>query len=353
MEGWDLYLSETEGRATSACHEIFSLHARLSNYAMSALATILSLVASLARPFGHRSAALTIAPRDQTRPIVFTHMPKTSGTAIVHGLLGALDPSRPIGGFDMSQFSKESNFVGIKAELQSSIYHDTADIPRDADFVFGHLAASTTFSIYPQAQHITFLREPLSRVLSHYLYWRSLDETALSPWGELGTRVHAAHAPLVEFLSNNNLACQIDNIYVRMLLWPHVLIPDSGWIDPTDDDQLVDAALQRLHAYSYVDIIENPAMQSSLHKWLGGNFDYSRMNVTAKIPPKLRRGLDSELTPGTTTLLVERSRLDLRLWQAVAASRSASIAPAVLQLMALLPAIARYGQLMVGSDLNL
>jgi hypothetical protein len=113
--------------------------------------------------------------------------------------------------------------------------------------VHGHFAFSTLQARYPNHQYMTLLREPYSRILSHWLYWRMQRNDELAGWGEWGTNhVRLARQPLAQFLGNATLACQIDNLRTRMLLWPHPNIPDNSFIDERDDEVLISTALARL-----------------------------------------------------------------------------------------------------------
>jgi len=296
---------------------------------------------------GGRSRRFEPEPRDPARALVFTHFPKTSGTAIVHGLTAALGARRALSGFDASQFVGEDDFAGMAQERRAAIFLDPQSLPRDADLVAGHFAASTTLAAYPQAQSVTVLREPRVRTLSHFFFWRSLGDEALEGWGRPGERVRSARDALGAFLRNERLAGQIDNLYVRMLLWPDPRLPPRGWIDPSDDEALVTEAMDRLVDYDFVDVVENPRMLAAFSDWIGGALAYSPANVTAFLPPALRFDLSAALTLETAALLAERNRLDIRLWRAVAEARMGSPS-ASLECSALTGALDRYARLMSG-----
>ena len=59
-----------------------------------------------------------------------------------------------------------------------------------------------------------------------------------------------AHRSLLEFLTSAQIACQTDNVAVRMLLWPHPLIPDDDFTREENDEVLIELALASLEAFS-------------------------------------------------------------------------------------------------------
>lgn len=258
---------------------------------------------------------------NRLRPLTFMHVPKTSGTSIACGLVKALAPAAVVGGFDYSLFRAFGDLSSLQKDLRCQIYTSPASMPKHADFVAGHISFSTLTKAYPTAQRLTILREPMSRVLSHWLYWRQLTDLELVRWGDWADYVRLARKPLANFLSDPTLACQTDNLILRMLLWPHPLIPMTQFIDPLHDRHLLREATARLEEFDFVDIVENDALVKGLQCWLGRPFSHHRLNETRPIPQQFRSPLHRELTLDAYDLLDARSRLDLCLWSKVAAQR--------------------------------
>jgi hypothetical protein len=283
---------------------------------------------------------------DGSRPLLFMHIPKVSGTAIASGLMQALSPASVVTGLDHCLFGPFANFGSIDQRIRSGIYGSSALMPKDADLVTGHFALSTLLAAYPTAQRVTFLREPFSRLLSHWLYWRQHTDEDLLLWGEWADRVREARKPLAAFLNDSALACTTDNLMLRMLLWPHPLIPMDRFIDPRNDEQLVSDALARLLAFDFVDIVENRSFIHRLSCWLGRRFEYGRHNETKPIPDQLRAPLHRELTPEAHELLEVRSRLDLRLWAQIAAYHRPDRPVSKLREQTILANVARHSVLM-------
>lgn len=156
-----------------------------------------------------------------------------------------------------------------------------------------------------------------------------LNET-ISLLAAFGRVVRLARRPLVEFLNHPEAACHTDNKYIRMLLWPHPLIPDDGFIDNASDDRLACEAAARLKAFDFADVIENPRLEDNVRGFLARPFVYRRMNETPPMPSELRAPLEEELTREALLLVEHRSRLDRELWRALAAERIAGADPTAL-----------------------
>jgi hypothetical protein len=238
------------------------------------------------------------------------------------------------------------NYNTIDQSIRCTIYESPKHLPQPADLIAGHFAYSTLRHAYPYAQRLTLLREPCSRLLSHWLFWRQHADPELAPWGYWAERVKKSRRPLADFLRDPMLACQTDNLVLRMLLWPHRLLPADRFIDPLNDKRLLREAMANLNAFDLVDIVENRTLDDRLQSWLGRPFTYARMNETRPIPPELRAPLDGELTSEAIDLLEHRSRLDFRLWAEIARRRLPGTDISALRQRMVLKNAARYAVLM-------
>lgn len=264
---------------------------------------------------------------DSTRPLVFMHIPKSAGTSLNDALRTAIKPRSFFSAFDRSTFGTFNGFQSIAEEIRRAIVFDAAEIPRGVDLISGHMSFSTTSQAYPDAQFMTILREPVSRLMSFWLFWRSKRDENLVPWGGWADYVTKSRRPLREFLRDRNLSSVVDNQTLRMLLWPHPLLPVDDFIDERHDEELIQAALSRLERFSFVDVIENPDMVAKLQNWLGRPLVLHKLNETDDIPRALKTPIDGEFDPETLTSVVHRSRLDLKLWQEVVIRHLQSLSP--------------------------
>jgi hypothetical protein len=283
---------------------------------------------------------------DAGRPIAFMHVPKTSGMALRGSLQACTNTQGPPPGFDRSAFGDFQAFDTVDPALLQDIYLDGRLPQLDASFVTGHVSLATLTAQRPGVQLVTILREPRSRVLSHWLFWRGLTDDQLRPWGKWADCVKVAAKPLAEFLSDRTIASNTDNMTVRMLLWPHPDIPGNDFIDDRADRHLVNAALARLEAFAFADLVENPQVAANLQAWLVRPFSYGRINETARLPPTLRSPFAEELTGEAFDLLDARSRLDREVWLALARHHIADIDAETLAERTIIRNVARHSALM-------
>jgi len=255
---------------------------------------------------------------DTARPFAFMHIQKTSGQAVAAGLARHFPLQSLIGGFDQSMFGAFDRFDTLSAVALNSIYFDS--LPPGTMFA-GHMSYSTLASIAPDVQITTVLREPRSRLLSLWMYCRGRTDDQLEGWGAWRDVVTLSHRSLSEFLSCDKTACLTDNIFVRMLLWPHPLISPGLPIDERYDFLLISEAVERLETMAFYDVIENPAFVSNFSDWLGFPFVYDKINETTWVPVERRLSLRHILTAEAFRLLEKNSRLDRILWDTVVAER--------------------------------
>jgi hypothetical protein len=152
--------------------------------------------------------------------------------------------------------------------------------------------------------------------------------------------------PLEVFLQDARLAGQIDNAVVRLLLWPHVNIPDGGFIDGRHDSDLVGEALSRLEQFDYVDVYENPEWVAGIEAWLDRALPILRINDTGPVAPQYQTRLDKELTFEACKFLELRSRLDRQLWSAVVRKRLLDVDVHAVEMATRLSNAAKFARLL-------
>jgi hypothetical protein len=274
------------------------------------------------------------------------HIPKSAGTSLSDALRTAIEPRTFFSAFDRCNFGAFDCFKSIAEEIRRAIVFEAAEIPPGLDLILGHMSFSTTSRACPHAQFMTILREPVSRLMSFWLFWRSKRDENLVPWGGWGDYVRKSRRPLREFLRDRSIASVVDNQALRMLLWPHPLVPVDDYIDERHDEELVQAALSRLQQFSFVDVIENPDMVAKLQKWLGRPLVLRKLNETDDIPRALKNPIHREFDPETLTLVVHRSRLDLKLWQEVVIRHLRTVGPDIFRDQVRAESLARHSRIM-------
>lgn len=282
--------------------------------------------------------------RDPARSLFFMHVPKAAGTSLRNALKSALEPKAFVDSFDGCLSG--AGPLTVTATKPDVILNE-ADMP-DADLIAAHMGAGTAISRYPDAQRMTFFRIPEIRLISHWLYWRTIGDEHLA-YPEDRIKIPAARGTLDSFLHDERLAFELDNVAVRMLLWPDNRIAPDRWIAAEGDD-LLDAAMTRLSAFDYVDIVENPNFVDDLSRWLNVPFQLNRHNATAPTPKHLQGLLRKELSPTTMEKISELTRLDRKLWNYVAGLKMRPEEAEGLRSSVLMAATLRYHDLFSGSQ---
>jgi len=279
---------------------------------------------------------LAKAPRmtdSDARPLVFMHIPKTSGMAVENALVKAVAPRWVTFGFDLSFFGNFTAFDTLAPQNRDFVHFSADSFPRDGVLVRGHMAYSTLRAAYPNARFMTVLREPVCRLMSHFLFWRGFGDAELASWGEWRSRTEIAAGSLTNFLQAPSIACQADNMATRLLLWPHAKIPDAGFIDPADDDQLITDALAVLAKFDFAEAVENPHFAARLSGFLQSPVALERFNETKIMPLARRANLAQLLTNEAQALLMARTRLDAILWRHVMGEHALMRAAVVEKMM--------------------
>jgi hypothetical protein len=249
-------------------------------------------------------------------PLVFMHVPKSGGSSLVRSLIDAIGPRSTIGGLDRSTFGDFSDFDSVDPARRGSIYLD--QLPDGPfDFVSGHMALSTFERRFPGGRLMTLLRHPVVRLISFYLFWRSLPDEDLQRWGSWTERVKLSNRRILDFLLAKEVACLTDNLLARLLLWPHPDIPNGDFIDKRLYRKLYREARQKLDGFEFVDILENPRLEENIAVWLGVPFGLRRDNETA-VREDRRTDLAEDLSPAAERRLRRLTAIDSRLWRAYA-----------------------------------
>ena len=251
------------------------------------------------------------------QPLVFSHIPKTAGTSLTAALHDALKPAVFVQGMDTSLAGGFDDFENFSQVARDMMYLTPEELPADATLVAGHIGPYTTMTRYPGADHITFLRNPRSRILSQWMHSRALTEFDIRHFGTGAASFRTGWKPLVEYLNEPLVATNTDNTIARFLAWPNPLMPADDYLDPAHDEEITAAAIARLDAMAHVDVVENPGFVAGVASWLGTELSDTRLNERTFIPKRMRPDFAAELA-AAEEVLAQRTRIDDRLWRHVA-----------------------------------
>jgi hypothetical protein len=250
--------------------------------------------------------------RREGTPKCFLHIPKSGGSSVHAALENALPPgSLAPRRFDKAFSGSAEDVALLGREMRDLIAFEPHEVRELGGYraVSGHFALDTLLEISDAESVATVLREPRSRLLSLYLYWR-VPHIGDS-WAPHKTPEHA-HRPLREFLAEPKLAAIIDNQVCRMLLYGDVRLSAPGFVDPADVESLAADAIERLDKLGFVGVLElGQTVWSSLGAMFNVTLQPNAVNATEEHGPLIPIGPNERLlTAETLELLEQRNAAD-------------------------------------------
>jgi hypothetical protein len=244
------------------------------------------------------------------------HIPKSAGSSVHAALEAALPPgSLAPQRFDRSVFCDFDAFDLLHADLRSRIAANPSEIGalNGYDAVSGHFSLPTLLQIADARSIATVLREPRTRLLSLYMYWRNPDVDGL--WAPYEASLHAFR-PLWEFLSEPAVAPVTDNQICRMLLCGDRRLPDCDFIAEADIDSVTGDAIEQLDSLGFVGVLElDDHAWSGVGRLFGVTLAPTRENVTPPAPsPSGAPTEEPLLAHGAIELIERRNVADLRIY---------------------------------------
>ncbi len=182
------------------------------------------------------------------QPVSFLHFEKTAGTTVLGSLCQQFHPVQ----IDPDPYRSMAPHV-----LSAFPSHAAARLDRH-QLVHGHYDFPALRRLGRARFIFTMLREPRSRILSLYYFWRATDPALLgAPGDNLNVRFAHEH-DLLAFLNARDplIANYIDNVYVRRLIGCYAT---SAEPDPLHEQpaRSLDLALQALDTLDLVGITES------------------------------------------------------------------------------------------------
>jgi hypothetical protein len=214
----------------------------------------------------------------------FLHIPKSGGTSIHVALEAALTPDLlSPRRMDTSAFCGFSEFDLLQPTTRQLIATDDREIVMMGKhrFVSGHFALPGLLKIAPAKAIGTIMREPRTRLLSLYLYWRTphiFDN--LLPYN----LERYALMPLDHFLAEPRLAPASDNQICRLLLYGDPRIPSNDFIAQSDIAAIASDATQQLATLGFVGVLElRETVWQGLERHLGVSLEPRRANIAGEL----------------------------------------------------------------------
>lgn len=255
-----------------------------------------------------------------TRRLGVLHIPKSAGSSVAEAVRTALD-DRTWSPYDFDP----ALFGPLRDEPvpPTEVARVLPDPNRLCDYeaASGHFALSTMLAGFDRADIVMLLREPRSRLLSHYEYWRGLPPDLRADDSTWSVTAYARELDFDEWLVDTRSAYQSDNVVLRTLLDGHEAIPDDDFIDRDDVSRLTSLALARAASLGWVDVVERgPKMWDGLATRIGRPLPRPRVNATerrADLPTNVA-GIFSD---AAVDALHHRTVADRAIWAAAARRR--------------------------------
>ena len=184
---------------------------------------------------------------DFQRLMISLHIPKTGGQSFMR-VLESLTPHGFIPDYENRPISPDAVLRRIKQfRTDMARMALVTEQLRDREgpvIVHGHFISGKYRSVFPGAQFLTWLREPVERVCSHYAYWARFRKLKTGEG-------HAKMLTLEEFAAQENR----QNIQSRFLA--HTRLDGFDFLGITDQ---FERSLRLFAAWSATELVETPSM---------------------------------------------------------------------------------------------
>lgn len=175
-------------------------------------------------------------------------------------------------------------------------------------FIIGHFGVDHFRDDDHGRQVLTFMRDPVERVLSHYYYWRNIQEQSMGP------RL-AKCLSLEDFLTSEIVAVrrQIVNLEAWMFI-ANIDMLSRHRLACVPQDELFDMAVENMQLFDFIGLTET--FDKDL-RFLNHRYCWGLPRQVGRQNPSPARLHYAELTADTRELLRSVTRLDRRLYKYV------------------------------------
>lgn len=143
--------------------------------------------------------------------LISVHVPKTAGVTFRTLLQTNYGLSAVSLDYGDRALDPLSTFQTDPARWRVEADHHAALLPSSVQVVHGHFGGAKYDPTFPATPKIVWLREPVSRLVSHYHYWRTLPPTPHS----LHRRLLDEKLSLLEFARLPSMQNVLANVFLR------------------------------------------------------------------------------------------------------------------------------------------
>lgn len=143
--------------------------------------------------------------------LISVHIPKTAGVTFRTLLREIYPPGALKLDYGDRALDPVSPFQADPARWRADAQRLAVAIPEEAQVVHGHFNGAKYDAIFPSARKIVWLREPISRLVSHYHYWRKLPPSSHS----LHRRLLDERMTLLEFARLEGMRNILARVFLR------------------------------------------------------------------------------------------------------------------------------------------
>ena len=254
------------------------------------------------------------------RRIGVLHIPKSAGSSVSASLVAAMDDR------SWSPYLFDPVLFGplrdepVPADIVDDVLPDPERL-REVDAASGHYALSTLSVGFDPADIVLLLREPRSRLLSLYEYWRGLPPTLSDRSRTWSVTEVARDLDVDDWLHDRRSAYQTDNVVLRTLLDGHRSIPVDDFMSSEQLAELTPLAVRAARSIGWVDVVERgDEMWSGLSRRIGRPLDRSSVNATAR-RADLPTDLAALFSDRTVEAMYRCTVADSAIWEASAIRR--------------------------------
>jgi hypothetical protein len=247
--------------------------------------------------------------------VAYLHIPKSAGTSIRKAMRAHVGPDQTVP-WSLDPILYGSHPLPINASER--MFHDGIGDLSGYRFMAGHLALASIERGFDAADISCIVREPRTRLLSQYSFWRTYSEEEMEYWLPYDAH-YLSRLPLGNFLQQPGVMHFVDNLMTRMIVGRHALIPVDDPIRDEDVEEVASLGCAHLDRLGFVDLLERGDVATErFEQWLGASVERETVNVT---DPDAGVPVDLDDLNSTTTLesLDHRNQVDLLLWLHVAA----------------------------------